>query len=296
VVAYACIDIGSNTTRMLVAEVDDGRLRELVTQRAFTRVGKGLKRGKAISQDKIEDLVEVVERQVQSARAAGADEVSIVATAALRDAANGSEVSADLESRVGVPVRILSGEDEARLSFLGATKTLGAPVSGEVCVIDVGGGSTEVVIGSVREGVSWSASFRIGSGFLADSYLRSDPPSASELESVRRHVSGFFEGLELPQPDRAVAVGGTASSLRRLAGAEVAHDTLERSIMIVASASGGQVAERFELDPERIRVLPGGILIFEALSDKLGMPLTVGKGGLREGVVLDLVAGKSVAR
>jgi exopolyphosphatase / guanosine-5'-triphosphate,3'-diphosphate pyrophosphatase len=295
-VAYACIDIGSNTTRMLVAEVDDGRLRELVTQRAFTRVGKGLKRGKAIPQDKIEDLVEVVERQVQSARAAGAEEVSIVATAALRDAANGPEVSADVESRVGVPVRILSGEDEARLSFLGATKTLGAPVSGEVCVIDVGGGSTEVVIGSVREGVSWSESFRIGSGFLADGYLRSDPPSASELEAVRRHVSGFFDGLELPQPDRAVAVGGTASSLRRLAGAEVAHDTLERSIMIVASASGGEVAERFELDPERIRVLPGGILIFEALSDKLGMPLTVGKGGLREGVVLDLVAGKAVAR
>jgi exopolyphosphatase / guanosine-5'-triphosphate,3'-diphosphate pyrophosphatase len=295
-VAYACIDIGSNTTRMLVAEVDDGRLRELVTQRAFTRVGKGLKRGKAIPQDRIEDLVEDVERQLQSARAAGAEEVSIVATAALRDAANGAEVSADVESRVGVPVRILSGEDEARLSFLGATKTLGAPVTGEVCVIDVGGGSTEVVIGSVREGVSWSESFRIGSGFLADSYLRSDPPSASELEAVRRHVSGFFDGLELPQPDRAVAVGGTASSLRRLAGAEVAHDTLERSIMIVASASRDEVAERFELDPERIRVLPGGILIFEALSDKLGMPLTVGKGGLREGVVLDLVAGKAVAR
>jgi exopolyphosphatase/guanosine-5'-triphosphate,3'-diphosphate pyrophosphatase len=295
-VAYACIDIGSNTTRMLVAEVDDGRLRELVTQRAFTRVGKGLKRGKAIPQDKIEDLIDDVERQLQSARAAGAEEVSIVATAALRDAANGAEVSADVESRVGVPVRILSGEDEARLSFLGATKTLGAPVTGEVCVIDVGGGSTEVVIGSVREGVSWSESFRIGSGFLADSYLRSDPPSASELEAVRRHVSGFFDGLELPQPDRAVAVGGTASSLRRLAGAEVAHDTLERSIMIVASASRDEVAERFELDPERIRVLPGGILIFEALSDRLGMPLTVGKGGLREGVVLDLVAGKAVAR
>jgi exopolyphosphatase / guanosine-5'-triphosphate,3'-diphosphate pyrophosphatase len=295
-VAYACIDIGSNTTRMLVAEVDDGRLRELVTQRAFTRVGKGLKRGKAIPQDKVEDLIDDVERQLRSARAAGAEEVSIVATAALRDAANGAEVSADVESRVGVPVRILSGEDEARLSFLGATKTLGAPVTGEVCVIDVGGGSTEVVVGSVREGVSWSESFRIGSGFLADSYLRSDPPSASELEAVRRHVSGFFDGLELPQPDRAVAVGGTASSLRRLAGAEVAHDTLERSIMIVASASRDEVAERFELDPERIRVLPGGILIFEALSDKLGMPLTVGKGGLREGVVLDLVAGKAVAR
>ncbi len=294
--AYACIDIGSNTTRMLVAEVDDGRLRELVTQRAFTRVGKGLKRGKAIPQDKVEDLIDDVERQLQSARAAGAEEVSIVATAALRDAANGAEVSADVESRVGVPVRILSGEDEARLSFLGATKTLGAPVTGEVCVIDVGGGSTEVVVGSVREGVSWSESFRIGSGFLADSYLRSDPPSASELEAVRRHVSGFFDGLELTQPDRAVAVGGTASSLRRLAGAEVAHDTLERSIMIVASASRDEVAERFELDPERIRVLPGGILIFEALSDKLGMPLTVGKGGLREGVVLDLVAGKAVAR
>jgi exopolyphosphatase/guanosine-5'-triphosphate,3'-diphosphate pyrophosphatase len=295
-VAYACVDIGSNTTRLLVAEVEDGRLRELSTQRAFTRIGKGLKRGKAIPADKIEALADVVERQVQTARAAGAREVLIVATAALRDAGNREEVCAAVEARAGAPVRVLSGEEEARLSFLGATKTLGVPVPGEVCAIDVGGGSTEVVVGTVRDGVSWSESFRIGSGFLADSYLRSDPPSASELEAVRSHVAGFFEGLELPQIDRAVAVGGSASSLRRVVGAEVAHDTLERSIVIVASASRAEVAERFELDPERVRVLPGGILIFEALSDKLGMPLTVGKGGLREGVVLDLVAGKALSR
>jgi exopolyphosphatase/guanosine-5'-triphosphate,3'-diphosphate pyrophosphatase len=295
-VAYACIDIGSNTTRLLVAEVEDGRLRELVTQRAFTRIGKGLKRGKAIAPERIEGLADVVGRQARSAQAAGAVELVVVATAAVRDASNRDEVCAAVEARAGTAVWLLTGDEEARLSFLGATKTLGAPVPGEVCVIDVGGGSTEVVVGTVRDGVSWAESFRIGSGFLADSYLRADPPSASELEAVRRHVAGFFDGLELPPIDRAVATGGSASSLRRLVGAEVAHDTLERSIMIVASASRAEVAERFELDAERVRVLPGGILIFEALSDRLGMPLTVGKGGLREGIVLDLVAGKVGAR
>ena len=83
--------------------------------------------------------------------------------------------------------------------------------------------------------MTWSESFRIGSGFLADSYLRSDPPSADELGKVRRHVEGTFEGLEPPPADSAVAVGGTATSLRRLVGAELAHETLERGIRVLST-------------------------------------------------------------
>src|SRR3954462_12704211 len=137
--------------------------------------------------------------------------------------------------------------------------------------------------------MTWWESYRIGSGFLADSYLRSDPPSADELDKLRSHVEGTFEGLEPPPADSAVAVGGTATSLRRLVGAELEHETLERGIRVLSSTPIGEVAERFELDPERVRLLPAGILILEAISDRLGIPLQIGRGGLREGVILEMI-------
>jgi exopolyphosphatase/guanosine-5'-triphosphate,3'-diphosphate pyrophosphatase len=157
-------------------------------------------------------------------------------------------------------------------------------------VVDVGGGSTEIAIGALEEGVTWSQSFRVGSGFLADSYLHSDPPAAGELEAVRAHASGVFEDLRTPPVTRAVASGGSATSLRRMAGAELSHDALERAIRLLASAPAAELAERFELDPERIRLLPAGVLILEAVGDCLGTSLKIGNGGIREGVVLELAA------
>ena len=130
--------------------------------------------------------------------------------------------------------------------------------TGTVAVIDVGGGSSEIAIGEPDGRMEWSESFRIGSGFLADAYLRSDPPSVDELEKVRRHVAGTLEGLEPPPAQSAVAVGGTATSLRRLVGAELAHDTLERGIRVLSSTPIAEVARRFELDTERVRLLPAG--------------------------------------
>ncbi|HET8674082.1 MAG TPA: hypothetical protein VFL87_10625, partial [Thermoleophilaceae bacterium] len=108
-------------------------------------------------------------------------------------------------------------------------------------------------------------------------------------EAVRMHVSGTFEGLEVPPALHAVATGGSASALRRLVGAELDYETLERGIRVLASLSIAEVAKRFELDPERVRVLPGGVLLFEELSRLLGRPISVGKGGIREGVILELV-------
>src|SRR5919107_1749214 len=103
--------------------------------------------------------------------------------------------------RGGVEVSILDGQDEARLAFLGATRTLGRALDGTVGVVDVGGGSTEVAIGTVEGGVTWWASFRLGSGQLADDYLASDPPAASELEAMAAHAQGVFEDLEIPRRD-----------------------------------------------------------------------------------------------
>ncbi len=284
-----CIDIGSNTTRLLVAEAGGGTLRELVTQRAFTRIGRSLGKGGAIPLEKVEETAEVVSTQAKVAREVGAQELAAVATAAIRNAANRDELVAAVEGRLGVPLRVLSGQEEARLSFVGATRTLAQPATGTIAVVDVGGGSTEIAVGAPDGAVEWSESFRVGSGFLADSYLRSDPPAVAELETLRRHVGGVFEGLRPPPADAAVAVGGTATSLRRLVGAELAHETLERGVRVLSATPIAEVAERFELDPERVRLLPAGILLLEAVSDCLGLPLRIARGGLREGVILEMV-------
>jgi exopolyphosphatase / guanosine-5'-triphosphate,3'-diphosphate pyrophosphatase len=287
---YACIDIGSNTTRLLVAESASGRLREVMQQRAFTRLGKELRRDHAISAGKLDEIAGVVATQVGLARALGATETRAVATAVIRDAANGSELCDVVRERSGVPVTILTGEEEARLAFVGATSALAHAVEGEVAVVDVGGGSSELAVGTVTGGVRWSASFRVGSGFLADAYLHSDPPSVEELHAVRQHVAGVFEGLELAPPSLAVAVGGSATSLRRLLGAELGHETLERGIRVLAGTPIAEVARRFELEPERVRLLPAGILVLEAISDCLGCPLQIARGGLREGVILEMIS------
>jgi exopolyphosphatase / guanosine-5'-triphosphate,3'-diphosphate pyrophosphatase len=291
----ACIDIGSNTTRLLVADAGNGHLRELVTQRDFTRIGKSLDAGGAIPAAKIAETAEVVATQAKVAREVGAERIVTVATAAIRNAPNREELLAAIERAGGMQLDVLTGEEEARLSFVGATRTLLHSAEGTIAVIDVGGGSSEIAIGEPDGAMAWSASFRIGSGFLADAYLRSDPPSVDELEKVRRHVAGTFEGLEPPRADSAVAVGGTATSLRRLLGAELVHETLERGIRVLCTTPIAEVAARFELDPERIRLLPAGILVLEAMSDLLELPLRIARGGLREGVLLELVEGRRLA-
>jgi exopolyphosphatase/guanosine-5'-triphosphate,3'-diphosphate pyrophosphatase len=291
----ACIDIGSNTTRLLVADAGEGTLRELVTQRAFTRIGKSLDAGGAIPAAKIAETAEVVATQAKIAHEVGAERIVTVATAAIRNAPNRDELLAAVGHVDGVSLEVLTGEEEARLSFVGATRTLLTPSDGTIAVIDVGGGSSEIAIGEPDGAMAWSASFRIGSGFLADAYLRSDPPAIDELEKVRRHVAGTFEGLEPPPAHDAVAVGGTATSLRRLLGTELSHETLERGIRVLSVTPIAEVAARFELEPERIRLLPAGILVLEAMSDLLGLPLRIARGGLREGVLLELVEGRKLA-
>ena len=287
-VPCACVDIGSNTTRLLVAECDGGTIREVGTQRVFTRLGRGLRRGGDIPVERIAETASVVCRQVRHARELGAERIAVVATAAIRTAGNREAVLAAIEAASGIAPRVLTDEEEARLAFLGASRTLTSPVDGNLAVVDVGGGSTEIAVGTVDGGVEWCSSFRVGSGFLAESYLRSDPPSPAELNAVRTHATGVFDGLRTPPVARAVATGGSATSLRRLAGAELSHDALERAIRVLAGAPAAEVAERFELDVERVRLLPAGVLLLEAAGDALGMPLRAGNGGLREGIVLEL--------
>jgi exopolyphosphatase / guanosine-5'-triphosphate,3'-diphosphate pyrophosphatase len=287
----AAIDIGSNTTRVLVAEPGGGQLRKVMEQRAYNRIGKAATHDGAIDEDKLLEVAQVVATQVRLAEELGAEAIRIVATAAIREAANRDEAVGLIAREAGIAVDVLSEHDEGRLAFIGATKTLGHPVAGEIGVVDVGGGSSEVVLGSIAGGVREVRSFKIGSGSLADDYITNDPPSASEIRAIRDHIGDFFEGVDLDRPDQAVAVGGSATSLRTLVGAVLEYETLERAIRVVAGTPVAGVAKRFELDPRRVRILPTGVLLLEKLAELLGQPLQIGKGGLREGIILDLLNG-----
>jgi len=289
----AAIDIGSNTTRVLVAEPQEGQLRKVMEQRAYTQIGADTKRDGSMSKDKIEEVGEVVATQIKLARELGAEAIRTVATAAIRDASNRKKAVKKIEEIAGLEVDVLTEEEEGRLAFVGATKTLGHPVEGDIGVVDVGGGSSEIIVGTVSDGVNWVKSFRIGSGALTEDFLTSDPPSASEIRKLRDHIDDFFDGVEVPKPDQAVAVGGSATSLRTLVGSVLEYETLERGVRVLAGDPVDDVAKRFELDPRRVRMLPAGVLLLEKLSELLGQPLQIGKGGLREGIILDLLTGSA---
>ena len=283
-----CIDIGTNTTRVLVAEAHDGVLTEVLQRRAFTRLGRGLTAGGTIPATRIAETAAVVAEQVALARQAGAAAIRTVATAVIRSAANRDEFCAEMLRHGGVDVCVLDGEEEARLAFLGATRTLGRPLDGRIAVVDVGGGSSEIAIGTMAGGVEWWKSFNVGSGFLADAHFASDPPTPAQLAAVSERVSGLLERIAPPPVQTAVAVGGSAASLRRLVGDTLDPYSLRRALGFLTSGPAADVAFRFDLDVQRVRLMPAGLLALDAAARALGQPLQIGRGGLREGVLLDL--------
>ena len=283
-----CIDIGTNTTRVLVAEARPGGLREVLQRRSFTRLGRGLAPGGTIPAARIAETAGVVAELHALAEQAGASSIRAVATAVIRRAANRDEFCDAIRSHGGVEVCVLDGQEEARLAFLGATRTLGRPLPGRVAVVDVGGGSTEIAVGTLAGGVEWATSFAFGSGFLADAYLGGDPPSADELSAVRTHAARALAGIAPGPVDIAIAVGGSAASLRRLVGEALDEQSLTRALRVLTSGPATDVAARFDLDAQRVRLMPAGLLALDAAADALGRPLQIGCGGLREGVLLDL--------
>ncbi len=284
----ACIDIGSNTTRVLVAEAQRGRLTEVLQQRAFTRIGRGLAAGGSIPRAKIDEVVRVVDEQRRVAETAGAQALRAVATAAIRGAGNRDEVVEAVSGGCGLELTILDAEEEARLAFLGATHTHVGLLDGAVGVVDVGGGSTEIAVGTVDGGVRWWGSVPIGSSRLTDEELRSDPPTHPELAAMDRRAREALGALDVPPAGYAMGVGGSATSLRRLVGPVLDAVSLDRALGVLAAEPAAAVAERFAIEPERVALLPAGILLLAAAARRLGRELQVGCGGLREGVLLDL--------
>jgi exopolyphosphatase / guanosine-5'-triphosphate,3'-diphosphate pyrophosphatase len=283
----ACIDIGSNTTRLLVADVDGEGLSEVAVQRSFTRIGGACAADGTIAEEKIWEVAAVVSEQVRAARELGVESPRIVATGAVRAAPNRTVFTTAVEEASGLVMAILPGEEEARLAFIGATRTLSRPPPGPIGVVDVGGGSTELAVGTRAEGVTWWRSLPIGSGVLADAHLQSDPPDEAEVGAVRERVAGMLDDLDAPRPETVIAVGGSATSLYRLIGPLLSPVALERGVALLCAMPAAEAATRFALEPERVRLLPAGICLLLGAARAFGTPLVVGRGGLREGLLLE---------
>jgi exopolyphosphatase/guanosine-5'-triphosphate,3'-diphosphate pyrophosphatase len=289
----ACIDIGSNTTRLLVADVAaDGALRVLAQERHFTRLAAGRAADGTIAAARVGAVAQAVAMQAAIAREVGAGDVVAVATAAVRAAPNGVELCAAIHAACGLEVVVLEPADEAALAFAGATRTLAPAPAGPVAVVDVGGASTELAVGTCAGGVAWSASLPLGSATLAEAELHGDPPPEHQLEAVRARARTALASLDPPPALTGWAVGGSATAVARLlGGGTLSRGAIARAIAAFCCAPAAELADRHGLHPHRARILPAGLIVLDEAAARLGLTLQIAPGGLREGVVLALLDG-----
>jgi exopolyphosphatase / guanosine-5'-triphosphate,3'-diphosphate pyrophosphatase len=281
----ACIDIGTNTTRLLVGERDGGGLREVVAVRSFLRLAPAA--DGTIPPASVERVAQTVAGHADVARRHHALSVRAVATAAIRAAPNREALCRAVRAASGIPIDVLTVAEEAELAFAGAIATLADPPPGLLGVVDVGGGSSELVTGTASAGAAWWASFALGSGTLTDRHVAHDPPAPDELEAIRGAVDEALGGVRPPRPQAAYAVGGSATSLARVAGEELTRQTIARALALVTAEPAERAAQRLGVHTERARLLPAGLLLLDGASAAFGgAPLRIAGGGLREGVVL----------
>jgi exopolyphosphatase/guanosine-5'-triphosphate,3'-diphosphate pyrophosphatase len=287
------IDVGTNTVRLLVAEQADGRLVPVHTDKELVRLGRDLANDSRVSDESLLHVSDALRRYAAVARKLGAADLRIIATSAAREAENGQDLAARVFADTGHELEIIDEDEEARLAWAGALNALDEPWEGEVGVVDVGGGSTEIVVGSIGNGIHFSRSYKLGSGRLTDLCIEHDPPRPFELERVRRIIDETLPPIgEIPQPQHASAVAGSASNLRRMVGPLLDVEALERAVRILCEHPSRRVARRFELEQERVRIMAAGALVLHACAVRLGAPLWFCKGGIREGAVLEMVAAR----
>jgi len=283
----AALDIGSNTVHILVAEVVRGRLEDVAHYVEMPELGPQVARRGAIG-SRAPVALRALRKVIGEARAHGYDELLACATQAVRQASDGGAFVRQASRLLGVPVRIISARREATLSFLGAASR--HAVRREWALVDLGGGSTEVVIARGRDMLR-SAMLPIGSGVLADTYL-SDPPKPEERARLRKAAL-----RELPQaPDgeveRLVATGGTASNLPTVLARRNPPAVLTTADLLACETRldrhrARQVAATVGLPVNRVKALRGGVEALLLLLDWYGLALFhVSHEGLRHGMLL----------
>lgn len=301
----AAIDIGSNSVRLLVAEFSEGQgfagpAETVARAGEACRLGRGLHETGRIAEDLVERAADITREFARRARTLGAVHVIAGATAALRSAANGAEVAARLGARAGVPVRVLSGEDEARLVYRAVVLGLGPRARESQCVVfDLGGGSTEVVSGVGQQPGRWT-SLPFGAVSLTERLLPGDPPPDDVIAAARRQIGDeIMQGCAL-LPERATmlaGVGGTVTVLASIDRGLVEYDPaalegwwIDRDKVLASTSrlAGSSHEQRKQLPimgEGRADIIGAGALVVEALIERFNAPgLVCSTQGLRYGL------------
>ncbi|GGQ38835.1 hypothetical protein GCM10010250_06230 [Streptomyces althioticus] len=296
------LDVGSNTVHLLVVDAHPGaRPLPAHSHKAELRLAQLLDDDGSIGPDGIDRLVTVVHEALQAAEDKGVEELLPFATSAVRDASNADDVLTRVRDETGVELQVLSGEEEAKLTFLAARRWFGWS-SGKLLVIDIGGGSLEIAYGMDEEPDA-AVSLPLGAGRLTAGWLPGDPPEAEDVRALRRHVRteiarsvGDFS--RFGAPDHVVATSKTFKQLARLAGApgsaeglyvqrELKRESLEAWVPRLAGMTAAERAELPGVSEARAGQLLAGAMVAEGAMDLFGVErLEICPWALREGVIL----------
>ena len=268
----AVVDVGTNSTRLLVADVEPdgdggGEISELDRRSTVTRLGQDVDATGRLADEAIGRVVEVLTEYRAAIDEHGADRTVAVLTSAVRDAENGEEFLRRVRDDFGLDARTITGEEEARLTFLGATSERND--DNETVVIDIGGGSTEYVVGKPGQDPSFHVSTQMGSVRYTERYLNSDPPEHEELEQLAVAVRETVPDVSVGQ---GIAVAGTATSLAAIDGAEEVHGyrlplaTCERLVAMLAALPVEERREVRGLHPDRApTIVAGAVILTESI-------------------------------
>ena len=300
----AGVDVGTNTLRMLVAEVDDRhRLTPVAHGREMARLGEGLVATGRMSDRAVARALDCLAGFAKAIAGAAPEATAAVATSAVRESANGPEFVSRVRERTGLEVRVIDGEEEARLTALGATGALAGPL-GDLLVLDIGGGSTELAL---RKGGVPAAQVSIGVGVvtLTERFIRSDPPKPHELyaldDHLRDHMRAARRALGDVGPVRLVATAGTPTTLAAIDQEMTSYDPARINNHHLTLARVEELFDRLATMPmaQRARVtgiergredliVAGCAVLYRVMHDWQFGGVTVSDWGLREGLVLDL--------
>ena len=275
----AVVDIGTNSTRLLVADVTDGHVEEVERLTRVTRLGRGVDLSGQLSTEAIEAVCEVVGDYVAVYERLGAASVAALATTAVRDAPNGGAFIAELRERFALAARILDAEEEALLAYRGATAQ--RPSSEPILVIDIGGGSAELIVGTGSE-VNFHVSLQAGVVRQTERHLASDPPKPAELEELAADVLALLEASLADHPraqvNAAIAVAGTPTTLaaieqrlepydpRRVHGYRLQLESVQRMLSQLASLPLAERLGVIGLHPDRApTIVAGAVILIEVM-------------------------------
>jgi exopolyphosphatase/guanosine-5'-triphosphate,3'-diphosphate pyrophosphatase len=284
----AAVDVGSTSVHLLVARAGDRVLEPVVDESMFLGLGARIDAAGHLGADARMQLARTLAACAAQARELGATSIVFVGTEPLRRAVDAGRAIREVEAASGVPLHVLTHEEEAFLTLIGVTS--GRPVTAPIAVIDVGGGSTEIVMARPGEAVR-AAGVRVGAGRLAGEIVHGDPPGLDEIAALRTEAHRRVAALAGSVSGEVVAVGGTASNLRKLVapgtGANITRDLLRLAFDSLVSGRAEDIARLRGIREARVRILPAGAAILEAIMDRAGVDeIRVSLVGIREGAIL----------